>query len=166
VTYEVGETFFREGNVFAVAVGTTQGVSGDIQLNFDQPQESQVGPLTVDISGLRSDSARRDSAIQGRFLQSAQYPTVVFNPTVIEGLPETIEAGVDYTFTMEGDLTIRDTTQPAVFEVTATLEGDTLAGQASTAFLMSDFGFGPIDILGMLKTEDEVKILVEFTASA
>jgi hypothetical protein len=31
---------------------------------------------------------------------------------------------------------------------------------------MSDFGFGPIDILGMLKTEDEVKILVEFTASA
>jgi polyisoprenoid-binding protein YceI len=128
VTYEVGETFFREGNVFATAIGTTQGVSGDIQLNFDQPQESRAGPLTVDISGLRSDSSRRDNAIQVRFLQSAQYPTVVFNPTAIQGLPETIEPGVEYTFTVEGDLTIRDTTRPALFEVTATLEGDTLAG--------------------------------------
>jgi hypothetical protein len=29
---------------------------------------------------------------------------------------------------------------------------------------MSDFGFGPIEIFGILATEDEVKVTVDFTA--
>jgi hypothetical protein len=44
------------------------------------------------------------------------------------------------------------------------MEDNTIAGQATTTFLMSDFGFGPISIMGMLNTEDEVKITVDFVA--
>jgi polyisoprenoid-binding protein YceI len=164
VTYEVGETFIDHGNVFAVAVGQTQGVTGEIRLNFDQPQDTTVGALTVDISGFTSDNQRRDSAIRDRFLQSAQYPTVTFTPTEIDGLPEAIEPGVDYAITLRGDLAIRDTTRPVVFDAQVRLDGDTLTGQAITTFLMSEYGFGPIDILGILKTEDEVKITVDFVA--
>jgi hypothetical protein len=29
---------------------------------------------------------------------------------------------------------------------------------------MSDFGFGPIDIAGILKTEDEAKVTLNFVA--
>jgi hypothetical protein len=29
---------------------------------------------------------------------------------------------------------------------------------------MSEYGFGPIDILGILKTEDEVKVTIDFVA--
>ena len=164
VTYEVGETFLDQGNVFNVAVGKTQGVTGDIQVNFDRPQESSVGVLNVDISGFSSDSQRRDNAIRGRFLQSAQFPIVTFTPTAIEGLPETIEPGVEYPITLRGDLTVRDTTRPAAFEARVRLQEDTLTGQAATTILMSDYGFGPIDIFGVLKTEDEVKITVDFVA--
>jgi polyisoprenoid-binding protein YceI len=164
VTYEVGETFIDQGNVFKVAVGQTQGVTGEIRLNFDRPQETTVGTLAVDISGFTSDSQRRDSAIRDRFLQSAQYPIVTFTPTEIEGLPETIEPGVEYPITLHGDLTIRDTTRPIVFDTRVRLVDNVLTGQAVTTLLMSEYGFGPIDILGILKTEDEVKITIDFVA--
>jgi polyisoprenoid-binding protein YceI len=164
VTYEVGETFIDRGNVFNLAVGQTQGVTGDIQVNFDQPQETVMGPLTVDISGFQSDSSRRDRAIQDRFLQSNQFPMATFTPTAVEGLPETIEPGVEYPLTLRGDLTIRETTKPATFAATVSLQADGLTGQAVTTILMSDYGFGPIDMLGVLKTEDEVKVTVDFVA--
>lgn len=164
VTYEVGETFLNRGNVFNLAVGKTPGVSGDIQVNFDQPQASTLGPMMADISGFVSDSDRRDSAIRDRFLQSSQYPIVTFVMTAVEGLPETIEPGTDYPVTLRGDLTIRDVTKPAVFEASVRWQNDVLTGQAVTTILMSDFGFGPIDILGMLQTEDEAKITVDFVA--
>ena len=89
---------------------------------------------------------------------------MTFTPTEIEGLPEVIEPGVEYTITLRGDLTIRDTTRPIVFDAQVRQEGDTLTGQAVTTFLMSDYGFGPIDILGILKTEDEVKVTIDFVA--
>lgn len=164
ITYEVGETFIDQNNRFAVAVGTTSGVTGQIQVNLDSPQETSLSALSVDVSGLQSDSGRRDRAIQDRFLESARFPTVTFTPTTITGLPESIEPGVEYPLTLQGDLTIRDTTRPATFEARVTLAGDTLTGQAVTTILMSDFGFGPIDMFGVLKTEDEVRVTVDFVA--
>lgn len=164
VTYEVGETFIDQGNVFNLAVGETQGVTGEIRVNFDEPEDTIVGTLAVDISGFTSDNQRRDNAIRDRFLQSAQYPIVTFKPTEIEGLPATIEPGVEYALTLRGDLTIRETSQPVAFDTRVRLEDNTLTGQAVTTFLMSDYGFGPIDILGILKTEDEVKITIDFVA--
>jgi polyisoprenoid-binding protein YceI len=164
LTYEVGETFLEQGNVFNVAIGETNGATGDIQLNFDQPQETTLGAMTIDISGFTSDSGRRDNAIRDRFLQSAQFPTVTFTPSVIEGLPETVEPGVEYPITLQGDLTIRDTTKPAAFDANVMWQDNTLTGQAVTTILMSDYGFGPISILNMLETQDEVKITLDFVA--
>jgi polyisoprenoid-binding protein YceI len=164
ITYEVGETFIEQGNVFNMAVGTTSGVTGDIQVNFDDPQQTTLGNMTADVSGLTSDSGRRDNAIRDRFLQSSQFPTVTFVPTAIEGLPEAIEPGVEYPLTIQGDLTIRDTTKPAAFDARVTLQDEALTGQALTTILMSDYGFGPISILNMLETEDEVKITLDIVA--
>jgi polyisoprenoid-binding protein YceI len=164
LTYEVGETFIDRGNVFNVAVGITSGITGDIQVNFDDPQQTSLGTMTVDVSGFTSDSGRRDNAIRDRFLQSSQFPTVTFVPTVIEGLPETIQPGVEYPLSIRGDLTIRDTTEPATFDGKVTLQDDTLTGQALTTILMSDYGFGPISIFNMLETQDEVKITLDFVA--
>jgi polyisoprenoid-binding protein YceI len=164
VSYAVGETFLNQNNAFNTAIGTTDGISGTIQVDFADPQNSSVSPLTVDISRFQSDSSRRDGALRDRFLESARFPTVTFVTKEIEGLPETIEPGQDYNLRLTGDLTIRDVTLPGTFDITARLEGEELRGQAETTFLMSQFGFGPISILGMLNTEDEVVITVEFVA--
>ncbi|NMC81001.1 MAG: YceI family protein, partial [Chloroflexi bacterium] len=46
----------------------------------------------------------------------------------------------------------------------ARLNGDTLSGTATSSVLMSDFGIGPISLVGMLQTEDEVKLTLNFVA--
>jgi hypothetical protein len=50
------------------------------------------------------------------------------------------------------------------FEVTLVGDGVTMTGEATTTILMSDFGFGPISIGGILNTEDEVKVTFAFVA--
>jgi polyisoprenoid-binding protein YceI len=163
VTYEVGETFLGD-NRFAVAIGVTSEVAGEITVDLENPGNSSLGVITADISQFKSDSARRDGVIQDRYLESSKYPLVTFVPTEISGLPDSYQKGDKIVFQVTGDATIRETTLPVTFDVTAALEGDTLTGEATTTFLMSDFEFGPISIAGMLETEDEVKIAFTFTA--
>jgi polyisoprenoid-binding protein YceI len=164
LTYEVGETFFGQNNRFNVAVGTTTTVNGEIRVDVNQPQNSSLGTFTADISEFQSDSARRDNALRGRFLESSRYPTVTFVPAEISGLPQAYNSGETIQFQVSGDLTIRDVTRPVTFDVTAQLQDGTLSGTAATTILMSDFEFGPISIAGMLGTEDEVRVTLNFVA--
>ena len=164
VSYQVDEVFLNQGNRLNTAVGVTQGISGTVQIDRSSPKNSQLSPFTVDISQFKSDSERRDQTIRERFLESATYPTVTFVPKTIEGLPDTIQDGTDYPLKISGDLTIHQAAKPVTFDVTARLQGDTLSGQATTQILMSDFGFGPINLFGILKTNDEVKVTFEFVA--
>lgn len=163
VTYEVNETFL-EGNRLGTAVGVTRGIDGTLQVDLANPQNSRLDTITIDISQFVSDSSRRDNAIRGRYLESGRFPLAVFQATGIEGLPTTVEEGVDYPLTISGNLTIREVTRPVTFNTVVRMESDRIIGQAQTTILMSDFGFGPISIIGMLNTEDEVRVAFDFVA--
>ncbi|NTU80544.1 MAG: YceI family protein [Chloroflexales bacterium] len=164
VTYEVGETFLNQNNRFAVAVGNTQEISGAVSLDRASPRNSEVSPIQIDISTFASDSARRDNAIRDRWLESARFPIATFVPTQIEGLPETYSDGQELTLTITGDLTVRDVTKPVTFTVTGKVVDEEMSGVASAQIKMSDFGFTPPDIAGMLRAEDDVKITFTFLA--
>lgn len=163
VSYEVGETFFNENNRFSVAVGVTHGITGSVQLDLLNPQNTTLSTITVDISQFESDSGRRDNTIRDRFLESSRFPIATFVPTQITGLPGQYNAGEMLAFQVTGDLTVRETTHPTTFDVQASLNEGILAGQASTTVLMSEYGVGPIQT-GVLGTEDEVKIIFYFVA--
>lgn len=164
-SYEVGETLISQNNRFNVAIGTTPQINGEIQVDQTNLQNSKVGILTIDISQLQSDSSRRDNTIRERFLQSSKYPTATFQPTKIEGLPTgSYSSGEELTFKVTGDLTIQEVTKPVTFDVTAGLDGNTLTGTATSQILMSDYGFGPIQIAGILGTQDQVKLTLNFVA--
>jgi polyisoprenoid-binding protein YceI len=164
VTYQVGEVFLNQGDAFKVAVGVTPQVSGVVQVDAQNPQNSSLGAFSVDVSQFQSDSSRRDGAIRQRYLESSRYPMVTFTPTQIDGLPASYTEGQEIQLKVSGDLTIREVTKPATFDVTLTLEGGQLTGQATINFLMSEFGFGPISIAGVLNTEDKVAITFDFVA--
>ena len=166
VTYEVGEVFISDNNQFNLAVGTTAQITGEVQIDYDNPQNSSIGPISVNIYNFTSDANRRDNYIRDNGLESSKYPMASFVPTKIEGLPESGEEGVDYPLTITGDLTIKEVTKEVTFEAVIRLEGDTLTGTATTTILMSDFGVGPISILGILNTEDEVVLTLDFIAKA
>ncbi len=163
-SYTVDETFINQNNKLATAIGVTTLVNGEITLDAAAPANSKVGEITVDISAFKSDSDRRDGAIRERWLESAKFPIVKFVPTAYEGLPASYEAGADITFRVTGDMTVRDTTKPVTFDVTARLDGGTLAGTAVTEILMSDFNFEAPNIAGILRAEDKAKLTLEFVA--
>lgn len=164
ITYEVGEVFLNQDNAFNLAVGVTSEVNGEILVDRNNPQNSNIGIVRVDVSKFESDNQRRDNAIRERFLESSLYPVVEFTPEEIQGLPESYEEGQTIKFQVSGDLIIRDVTKPVTFEVSLNGEGDSITGEATTTILMSDYGFGPISIAGILNTEDEVNVKFIFVA--
>ena len=164
VRYEVGETFINQDNRFAVAVGVTSEINGEITADPASPQSAQMGIIRVDISQFKSDSNRRDNAIRGRWLESSRFPIATFEPVKIEGLPQQYVEGQDYPLKITGRLTVREAAQEVTFDVVTRLQGDTLSGTATTTLQMSSFGVGPISIAGILNTEDQVKLTLQFVA--
>lgn len=160
--YEVGETFFKD-NRFAVAVGRTTGISGEVLIDESDPTASRVEGIEVDVSQLKSDSDKRDRFISEQSLTTGQFPTARFVGTAISGLPASPKRGEPVTFQLTGDLTVYQTTLPVTWQVTATLGADMLSGTATTQVLMSDYGIGPIEIM-QLGTEDAVKLALDFVA--
>ena len=163
VTYRVGETFFAD-NRFAEAVGTTHAIQGEVLVDRAHPANSRIGPISIDISTFQSDEARRDRAIRQRWLESTKYPTAQFTPTAIKGLPGAYTEGQEMPVQVAGNLRVRNVTRPVTFAGTVKLAGDTLSGAFETMILMTDFGFDPPSILGMLKSENQVKLELRFTA--
>jgi len=162
--YRVGETFINRNNQFNVAVGTTHGIQGQVLVDRSHPSLSRIGPITVDVGQLTSDSRRRDQAIQSQWLESARYPTAVFTSTSIDGLPDAYVDGRAVPVRIAGTLQVHGVTKPVTFTGTVTLAGQTLTGDATTNVLMTDFGFDPPSLLGILQAQNQVALEVQFTA--
>jgi polyisoprenoid-binding protein YceI len=164
VTYRVHETFIGEGNRLATAVGVTTVVRGEIFIDRQQPANSRIGTISIDVSQFKSDRARRDSAIRERWLESARFPNAEFTPTSIQGLPETYQNGREVAVQITGSLKIRDVTKPVTFASTIRLEAATLTVTGATTIKMTDYGFDPPSILGILRAENEARLEFKFVA--
>lgn len=164
VVYHVNEVFFREGNRFNVAVGTTQSVRGEILIDRANPRNSRIGPFVVDISRFKSDSARRDNAIRERWLESSRFPNAEFTPTAVDGLPASYTEGREIELQVTGNLKVREVIRPVTFAAKVKLDAHALTGSATTTIKMRDFGFDPPSILGILRTEDEARIELRLVA--
>ena len=164
VHYEVNETFLQ-GNRLNTAIGRTKGIAGDLLINSADPAKSQIGDIVIDISQFKSDESRRDNFIRNSGLESAKYPQATFKTTSITGLPAKVNVGDEVSFSISGDLTVKQTTKPATWQVTLKLTDTGLSGEATTQIKMSDFGVGPLK-LPILQTEDDVKLVFDFVATA
>ena len=47
--------------MFNLAVGVTKQITGDVTIDYTNPQNSTIGTITIDISQFTSDSNRRDN---------------------------------------------------------------------------------------------------------
>jgi polyisoprenoid-binding protein YceI len=151
-------------------VGTTQVIEGRFQLDPERP----TAPLgentfTVRVNTLKSNQQKRDDylrQIRDDGPSFDKYPLATFRATAIDGSSGAGASGRGLTLKLTGDLTVREITKREVFDVKAQLTGDTLAGVATTRFLLSDFGIGPIDFPPLLAVADPVTLEVQFTARA
>ncbi len=164
--YHAKETFINRNNQLNAPVGVTKAITGEVTINRAQPAASKISDIVIDVSQLKSDSDRRDNAIKRQWLESSHYPLATFSHATISDLPSSLQEGTPFPFKMSGDMTVHGTTKPVTWAVTATLQGTTLRGQATTLLKMSTFNVKAPDIAGILRAEDDVTLTLDFVAVA
>lgn len=163
---EVRFLIFEElGGQPNTVVGRTDQVAGQIVVDFDNPAASVLGTIRVNVRTLVTDSELRNRAIRSQILQSVDFEFAEFVPTGLEGLPDTITMGTPITFTISGNLTVRDVTKPVTFEARVTPVAETrLQGLATATVLREDYGLEIPSVPNVANVANEVGLEIEFTA--
>jgi polyisoprenoid-binding protein YceI len=171
-SYHVDEEFFAGALAKlginagkAKVTGSTQAIDGQLQLNLaDLTAALGDNNFAVQMNTLVTNQAPRDKWIRENGPNFNAHPVASFKATAIQGAPTAYSDGTEVSFKLVGDLTIREQTKPATFDVKAKLAGDTLTGVAMTQLLMSDFGIEPPNFANTLTVADAFAIEVQFTA--
>jgi len=161
VSYAVEE---RLAGSESLAAGVTNVVAGDIVINVDDPSQSRIGEVVVNVEMFDSDSNLRDKRLRHDFLESNHWPFARFVTTSIEGLGIDFADGQTYEVSLIGELTVKETTSTETFSGTVTVDGDRLTASVSAVVLSSTYGVGPINVARLAHTEDEVTLTFDLVA--
>jgi polyisoprenoid-binding protein YceI len=159
--YRVKEQFARR-NVPNDAIGKTREVTGAIFFDGSGSLVAEDSILKVDLSALRSDDDDRDDYLRGDSLESEKFPLAEFVVTGTPGMPWPLPREGEVNFQLQGDMTIRDTTSPVVWEVTAQFSPDQLVGTARTHFDFARFHLTRPSRLYLLSVEDDIRLELDF----
>jgi polyisoprenoid-binding protein YceI len=147
-------------------IGTTDQVAGEIVLDPNDLSTAQVGVIQVNARTLVTDDDRRNQAIRNRILNTDNYEFITFTPTEISGLEGAATVGQEFTFQIAGDLTIRDVTQPVVFDVTAQLVSeDQLVGHAVAKIQRGDFNLVIPSVPFVANVGEEITLEINLVAN-
>ncbi|MGB1250993.1 MAG: YceI family protein [Candidatus Promineifilaceae bacterium] len=173
VGYEVVEEFLPQaetviGRKMAERIKTTRAATSDIEgyIAVDFSAETptlHAAVFAVHLPTLKSNRHERDQMIRAHWLQSGDFPQATFIASEMSDF-YMVENGLTASFTLSGELTIRDVTVPIRLETIAKVEGDRLIGTASAELMMTDFGFNPPKILTAVVVENAFTLWVELTA--
>jgi polyisoprenoid-binding protein YceI len=156
--YRVKEVLFGQSNT---AVGRTSGVTGELAIDGTTVSRTKI---TVDMTTVKSDQARRDGQFQGRIMETGTYPTATFELTKPIELGTLPAAGAAVTKQATGMLTLRGTTKQVTVDLTARRSAATIEVQGSIPVLFADWKI-PNPSFATITTEDhgELEFLVAFT---
>ena len=163
--YKVEEVLASTG--FKIATGETMDVEGVIAFDADGAVLADESRIAVQAATLQTDSNRRDGYVRNRTLETDTYPEVVFVPTSIDGLPESIAdasglAHLDIT----GDLTVKDQTREVTWFGDIDLEGDgTVSGAVVVEFTFDDFGMTKPSVAIVLSVEDTIRLEMDLVGT-
>lgn len=166
VRFSVYETF-PEGT----AIGRTNQIAGDIILDFNNPANSQLGTVRINLRSLVTDDPKRDASIRCCVLLTAQdaYEFGEFVPTNLANLPSMVQVGGQYNFSVSGNLTVRGVTQPVTFEVGVLVNSlNEISGTAKTIANRSVFNILDNHETGLDHhgVAEEVTLEFDFVANA
>lgn len=148
-------------------IGATDQVAGSMAVSFANPTITEMGQVRINARTLMTDNEFRNRALRGQILQSAQdeFEFVTFDPTGIDGLPETATLGEAFTFQLTGDLTVRDVTNSVTFDVTVTpVSEERIEGSATATVQRADYNLLIPDVPGVANVSEDVVLEIDFVA--
>ena len=123
--------------------------------------------VKIELTRLQSDVPLRDKWLELFGPQFGRFPTATFTPAKTVGLPVPLPANGDWTFTVMGDLLIRDVTKPVRLDATLHRAGPDLRATAATSFTWADFAIPkPLNIPQVASVEDDIRVEIAFAATA
>lgn len=165
-TFTISEVLFGQPNT---VVGKTNAVTGQILVDRQDPSQSQIGQIRVDLSTLLTDSDFRNQTLRHRILETdtAANQFATFVARSVTGLPSSISVGQTISFHITGDLTIHQVTRSVTFDAQVTpVSTTTLTGQAQATVQYADFGVAIPDVPSVTSVGETVKLALTFTARA
>ena len=146
---------------------TVTGVSGivlgEVVVDPAHPRSLRMGTVLVNARDFTTDSGNRNRAIRGPILAADTFEDIEFSPTSIDGLPD--GPADDLSFTVTGDLTIRDVTNPVTFEVTLSADDPTrIVGTAVATVDRTDWGLNIPSAPGVANVAEEVRLTLDIVA--
>lgn len=155
--------FTAKHMMFTTVRGQFTDYTADLNINPDNPQQSQLD-VTIQLASVDTNEQRRDGHLRsGDFFDAENYPTMTFHSTSVEGSDPNH-------FKLHGDLTIKNVTRPIVLDVTKEGEakspfgGARLAAYTATATInRKDWGLNwnvALEAGGWLVSE-QVKLVIE-----
>jgi len=127
--------------------------------------EAESKSLTNVDEGM-SEFERREfhNVVNNIVLESGKFPRIKF---VSVSVSDARKSGEARSFTLNGDLTLRDATKRVSFPVTVTIAKDQLRATGEAKLKQTDFGITPYSgKMGLIKIGDEVKINFAIVAKA
>lgn len=119
--------------------------------------EAEAKSLTNADEGM-TEFERREfhNVVNNLVLESDKFPKIKF---VSVSVSDARKSGETRTFTLNGDLTLRDATKRVSFPVTVTIAKDQLRATGEAKLKQTDFGIKPYSgKLGLIRIGDEAKI--------
>jgi polyisoprenoid-binding protein YceI len=171
VTEESEAAYFADEELASVGLPSTAKGTTTIQGTFFLTDDGfELDPdrpstFTVDLTGLTSDQARRDSRVQ-EALDTASFPTATFTATAIDGVDTSLPLEDEHTFDLTGILDVHGVEREITWEVKARREGNIITALATTTFFYADFNITPPNIGGFVSVEDDVTLQVQVIARA
>jgi polyisoprenoid-binding protein YceI len=148
-------------------VGTTDQVAGQFAFDAADPTTAQIGTILIDARTLATDDQSRTRALGNAILDTNEYEYIVFTPTEITGLPESVTAGQPFTFQATGDLTITDTTRPVTLDISVTPTSDgSVDGTATATIGYADWGVSIPSLPFVASVDQDVVLKLDFSATA
>ncbi len=164
VRFEIDEDLRGQRNT---VIGVTDQVAGELGVDFDDLSQTQAGVIQVNARTLVTDNNFRNRAIANEILDTGPYEFIIFTPTSIDGLPGGAAEGETVSFTITGDLTIRDITTEVVFAVQVTIDSPTqLSGTATAIVTREDYGLTIPSVPNVANVEQEVELYIDFVANS
>lgn len=133
------------------AVGRTRGVTGRLTLNRDNGayRASDIS-VEVDMTGLVSDSPRRDRALRERGLETDRFPTATFIEPGPLAIPASFGSGEPARLLLDGALTIHGVTRHVSIPIEARLKGRSVDVAGSLTIFLADFGIEPPNVANVV----------------
>jgi polyisoprenoid-binding protein YceI len=148
-------------------IGTTSQVAGQIAFDPSNPSSAQLGTIRIDARTLTTDDDSRTRTLGNRILNTDEYEYISFTPTQLSGLPDAVTIGQAFTFQAIGELTIKDVTRQATFDVTVTPAAErTLDGSATTTIQYADWGVSIPSVPFVASVDKDVVLQFDFSAGA